>query len=246
MPMPTCGRATARASGSRASRHWRRNRRATSRPRLQSRAPRSTRRSSRLPAARPHRWSPRRAGRGAPRWARAGGRSQAARGAPREGMTGGLNARRDPAWTADGFVSDRWLPASPVTGRLDAFAWRDPLAGSDYVGTVIEAEKRPVLDERPAQAAEMPPDGAGTASDDQFAATGETHFPPPQAPVQQEPSARRARGVNPLPLAPAVIPLVHAPDDPGPEPEAQIEPEPEPNAAPPSEGWSRIRALFKS
>ena len=50
-------------------------------------------------------------------------------GRAREWMTRALNARRDPAWTADGFVSDRWLPVSPVTGRIDAFEWKDPLAG---------------------------------------------------------------------------------------------------------------------
>ncbi len=27
---------------------------------------------------------------------------------------------------ADGLVSDRWAPASPVTGRLDAFTWETP------------------------------------------------------------------------------------------------------------------------
>jgi len=48
-----------------------------------------------------------------------------------------------------------------------------------------------------------------------------------------------------VPLAPAVIPLLHAPDDPGPEPEAAIEPEPEPTAEAPPDNWSRIRALFK-
>ena len=37
-------------------------------------------------------------------------------------------AAPDPTWTADGHVSDRWLPASP-SGRLDAFEWRVPLAG---------------------------------------------------------------------------------------------------------------------
>ena len=67
-------------------------------------------------------------------------------GRAREWMTRALHARRDPAWTADGFVSDRWLPVSPVTGRLDAFAWRDPLAGSDHVGAVIEAERRGALE----------------------------------------------------------------------------------------------------
>jgi hypothetical protein len=50
----------------------------------------------------------------------------------------------------------------------------------------------------------------------------------------------------PPPLAPAVIPLVHAPDDPGPEPEAQVEPEPEPAIEPPADSWSKIRQLFRS
>lgn len=37
-----------------------------------------------------------------------------------------LRAPRDPAWVADGVVSERWLPLSPVTGRLDAFEWKRP------------------------------------------------------------------------------------------------------------------------
>ena len=49
-------------------------------------------------------------------------------GRAREWMARALNAARDPAWTADGFVSDRWLPVSPVTGRLDAFQWKVPVA----------------------------------------------------------------------------------------------------------------------
>jgi HemY protein len=39
-----------------------------------------------------------------------------------------VRARHDPAWTADGYVSDRWRPVSPVTGRLDAFRWQTPVA----------------------------------------------------------------------------------------------------------------------
>jgi HemY protein len=39
-----------------------------------------------------------------------------------------VRARHDPAWTADGYVSDRWRPVSPVTGRLDAFQWQAPVA----------------------------------------------------------------------------------------------------------------------
>jgi HemY protein len=37
-------------------------------------------------------------------------------------------ALHDPVWTADGYVSDRWRPVSPVSGRLDAFQWQMPLA----------------------------------------------------------------------------------------------------------------------
>ena len=35
-------------------------------------------------------------------------------------------APRDPAWVADGVVSDHWAPVSPVTGQLDAFSWTVP------------------------------------------------------------------------------------------------------------------------
>jgi HemY protein len=51
-----------------------------------------------------------------------------------------VRARHDPAWTADGYVSDRWRPVSPVTGRLDAFQWQTPVASlpSSDKGAVIE------------------------------------------------------------------------------------------------------------
>jgi len=39
-----------------------------------------------------------------------------------------VRAAHDPVWTADGYVSDRWRPVSPVSGRLDAFQWQTPLA----------------------------------------------------------------------------------------------------------------------
>jgi HemY protein len=49
-----------------------------------------------------------------------------------------VRAQHDPVWTADGYVSDRWRPVSPVTGRLDAFQWQAPLASlpSDKASTV--------------------------------------------------------------------------------------------------------------
>ena len=47
-------------------------------------------------------------------------------GRVRHWMAQALRAGRDPAWVADGIVSDKWLPLSPVTGRLDAFEWKVP------------------------------------------------------------------------------------------------------------------------
>ena len=48
-------------------------------------------------------------------------------GKAREWLARAVRAPRDPAWTADGMVSDEWEPVSPVTGRLDAFEWKVPM-----------------------------------------------------------------------------------------------------------------------
>ncbi len=49
-----------------------------------------------------------------------------ATGAVREWLARASRARRDPVWMADGIVYDAWAPASPITGKLDAFVWRAP------------------------------------------------------------------------------------------------------------------------
>ncbi|MEZ5873053.1 MAG: heme biosynthesis HemY N-terminal domain-containing protein [Nitratireductor sp.] len=48
-------------------------------------------------------------------------------GRMRDWLSRAVRAPRDPAWTADGHVSENWLPVSPVTGRLDAFEWKAPV-----------------------------------------------------------------------------------------------------------------------
>ncbi|MHB0950690.1 MAG: heme biosynthesis HemY N-terminal domain-containing protein [Allorhizobium sp.] len=58
-------------------------------------------------------------------------------------MAQALRAPRDPVWIADGHMSDKWLPLSPVTGRLDAFEWRAPfdqLEGPVEEGSISTAE----------------------------------------------------------------------------------------------------------
>jgi HemY protein len=51
--------------------------------------------------------------------------------AVREWLARAVNAPRDPAWTADGIVSDHWSAVSPVTGALDAFQWRVPVEAAE-------------------------------------------------------------------------------------------------------------------
>ena len=53
-----------------------------------------------------------------------------------------VRALHDPVWTADGYVSDKWRPVSPVSGRLDAFQWQTPLASlpSDKNAAIVSAE----------------------------------------------------------------------------------------------------------
>jgi HemY protein len=225
-------------------------------------------------------------------------------GRGREWMARALNARRDPAWTADGFVSDHWLPISPVTGRLDAFEWKDPLAGEEHAGAVIDAERHALLEPPPSVAAAASAAAAaalaGAAATGAASAVDPPPAPPaPPLPVRGERSRAERAGEgdsphgelpevaphpDPLPSgerertergdgqyaepqekessdlaassqdafaepeaarAPPVIPLVHAPDDPGPNAEAPAEPAAEGAESPPADGWGRFRSLFK-
>ncbi len=133
-------------------------------------------------------------------------------GRAREWVSRALHAAADPAWTADGYVSDRWLPASPVSGRLDAFEWRVPLTGIGHE-PVIEPEPAP---EPPSPAAIVPPEAADArqASAPLSPAAPAADAAPPTA----EPGHRAETApADEVPKAEPIIPLVHAPDDPGPD-----------------------------
>jgi HemY protein len=136
-----------------------------------------------------------------------------------------VRALHDPVWTADGYVSDRWRPVSPVSGRLDAFQWQMPLSAlpSDKGGTIESSafEQAMLAVPRHVEPPREPPAEPPPPAVDNSAAT-------PAAPdaAQAVPAAAppvfRARSDIPkvadkaaAAVIPAVIPIVRAPDDPG-------------------------------
>jgi HemY protein len=151
-------------------------------------------------------------------------------GRARAWMLRAVRARHDPVWTADGYVSDRWRPVSPVTGRLDAFQWQTPLAAlpSDKSVTVeaspfeqaMLAPPRQVLKESlPPRPVEPLPPAAQDNSPASVAEPAPAPSPPPAEPATAAtPPLFRARQDIPKSAAspvPPVIPIVRAPDDPG-------------------------------
>ncbi|MEP3275481.1 MAG: heme biosynthesis HemY N-terminal domain-containing protein [Stappiaceae bacterium] len=48
------------------------------------------------------------------------------RGRVREWLSRAVHAPRDYTWIADGVERETWAPVSPVSGKLDAFEWRQP------------------------------------------------------------------------------------------------------------------------
>jgi HemY protein len=75
-------------------------------------------------------------------------------GKAREWTARAVRARRDPAWVADGYVSERWLPLSPLTGKIDAFIWTVPSEAS--AGPILEQVAQKALDAASARAAALP------------------------------------------------------------------------------------------
>jgi HemY protein len=147
-----------------------------------------------------------------------------------------VHARHDPVWTADGYVSDRWRPVSPVSGRLDAFVWQTPVAA-------LPSEKNVAIEAKAFDEAQIapnrvePPRGPSTEAEAQAA---QDNWPKPSTPATpvaptpvSEPSAvtapplfraRRDAVMDssksaPSPIPP-VIPIVRPPDDPGIDDEA--------------------------
>ena len=129
-------------------------------------------------------------------------------GAAREWLARAARAPRDKAWIADGYVSDRWLPVSPVTQRLDAFVWETPPELLDSTGEPDARAFEPDRDEE-----EVP------------AFLGRTIAPP--AAISADPDLVPNRPVPASDRTESPAPAVAGP----PEPQQPVVPVPAPAAA---------------
>jgi HemY protein len=141
-----------------------------------------------------------------------------------------VRALHDPVWTADGYVSDRWRPVSPVSGRLDAFQWQMPLSALPPSDGALAPSpfEQAMLAAGPERTAPVDPsahDATQVAQDNAPAdqpVVDVTPSPPAAAaaPAAAPPLFRARADIptaseKPAPVIPAVIPIVRAPDDPG-------------------------------
>jgi HemY protein len=163
------------------------------------------------------------------------------KGRAREWLSRAVAAPRDPAWVADGYVSERWLPVSPVTDELGAFVWKVPMESLGYGGPVSEPQPLAVIEAQPAP---PPPRHSepvpAPASRPEPEAKPETKPAPEPAPEpKREPKPETVKLAQPAaagdarPKAAATTAAASSrqPDDPGPE--AVSEPLPE------GGGWTR-------
>jgi HemY protein len=123
-------------------------------------------------------------------------------GKAREWTSRAVRAKRDLAWVADGFISERWLPASPLTGRLDAFEWKEPPvapAGPILEHVVEQGFAKPTP--APVSAPPVPPSVAAKPAED----------------ILLVPEDARPRPIAKRPAIAPVIAEPPLPDDPGPE-----------------------------
>lgn len=129
-------------------------------------------------------------------------------GRAREWAARAVRAPRDPAWIADGQVSEHWAAVSPVTGKLDAYVWETPPGVTatpvlDYEAERLRAAIAAISLPAPPAAPETP-------------ASEETNFTARSASSDQDkgspPSTPPASEVKPA----SVVAMPPLPDDPGP------------------------------
>ena len=124
------------------------------------------------------------------------------KGRAREWLARAVRAPRDPAWTADGFISTSWLPVSPVSGELGGFKWKVPVEGIAYEEPEVAAAEQ--------EAESMP-------GDDAIAITVPESEAEAEAEVSQQPEDAKPEDPNsedPIPEDSKPDVVVEEPDKP--------------------------------
>jgi HemY protein len=150
------------------------------------------------------------------------------KGRAREWIARAVNAPRDAAWIADGVVSERWAPISPVTSQLDAFEWRVPVEdiengdlgvlGGGLQDLLVADEPVTVTDAGPILAPRadvVDAEEVVTAAATQKPAKTEARESQRTQPPRHE--AETARKAQAKAQAPVFTQPARAPDDPGPD-----------------------------
>ena len=142
--------------------------------------------------------------------ARIEGEQHADKGRVREWLARAVNSPRDPAWTADGFVADRWMPVSPVTGALDAFQWRVPVEAVEKSdGDVLASKLEELVALGMARPAVDDPDEAEPAiAAHTVEAKADTTPPAParEAAQRVEPESPKVEATNEVPANQGSVP----------------------------------------
>jgi HemY protein len=125
------------------------------------------------------------------------------KGREREWLARAVRGPRDRAWIADGYISDRWLPVSPVTGAVDAFEWKAPV---DAIGRGDET----LLIEERHEPPEPPPALKVAASVKEKAGPKKPELVSPRAPASGD-GAAPPRPVESGQTRPAVPPVTPVP-----------------------------------
>ncbi len=151
----------------------------------------------------------------------------------REWLARAAHAPRGPAWIADGLVSDRWSPISPVSGRLDAFSWGTP---PDLIGgagtTAVDDTLLDVDDRADDPVAIAPPSHARIVETPPAPEPKVEARPEPK--VEPKPEPKPVTVVETRTVEPA--PVVATMAEPKSEPKSEPKPEPAaPDLTPPAE-----------
>jgi HemY protein len=166
-------------------------------------------------------------------------------GKVREWLARASRAPRDKTWVADGVACDVWAPVSPISGKLDAFRWQAPAErlSAPVDPMPLDREPEPVPETPPppalplatpvetfmeAPAQEPAPEEPLIETSAVEAVVADTRVeeapivPAPVAPARDDAltrlaAIRRAAKAEPPGRRAEILPLIVAPDDPGPD-----------------------------